>query len=99
MQRRLYAIIIYNIRKTDINIITDIKIIIRIIQAENRPLYGFLNLYRIAWPRQVRKIEKTYGFLIIKIIIITAREKRPQSRSIISIRNLEYKVEEEKKRR
>jgi hypothetical protein len=30
---------------------------------------------------------------------ITAREKRPQSRSIISIRNLEYKVEEEKRRR
>jgi hypothetical protein len=57
----------YGIRKTDVDIIINIKIIIRTIQAENRPLYGFLDLYRIVWPRQARKIEKTYGFLIIKI--------------------------------
>jgi hypothetical protein len=67
MQRRLYAIIVHNIHKTDINIITDIKTIIRIIQTENRPLHGFLDLYRIAWPRQTKKIKKTHGSLIIKV--------------------------------
>jgi hypothetical protein len=50
-----------------VDIITNIKIIIRILQIENRPLYGFLDLHRIAWPRQARKNKKTYGFLIIEI--------------------------------
>jgi hypothetical protein len=67
MQRRLYAIIVYGIRKTDIDTVTNIKATIRTIQAENRPLHRFLDLHRVAWPRQVREIEKTYGFLIIEI--------------------------------
>jgi hypothetical protein len=58
---------VHGVRKTDVDTVTNIKAIIRIIQAENRPLYGFLDLYRVAWPRQARKIEKTYRFLIIKI--------------------------------
>jgi hypothetical protein len=58
---------VHDIRKTDVDTVTNIKAIIRIIQAENRPLYGFLDLHRVAWPRQTRKIEKTYGSLIIKI--------------------------------
>jgi hypothetical protein len=67
VQRRLYAIIIYDIRKTDVDTVINIKAIIRTIQIENRPFYGFLDLHRIAWPRQARKIEKIYRFLIIKI--------------------------------
>ena len=86
MQRRLYAIIIYSIRKTDVNTVTNIKTIIRTIQAENRPFYGFLDLYRIAWPRQARKIEKTYGFLIIKIAT-SAQANR------IIIKNINIRIE------
>ncbi len=32
------------------------------------------------------------------LIIVTAREKRPHSRSIMSIRNLEYKAKERRER-
>jgi hypothetical protein len=67
MQRRLYAVMVHDIRKTDVDTVTNIKAIIRTIQIENRPLYGFLDLHRVAWPRQAREIEKTHGSLIIKI--------------------------------
>jgi hypothetical protein len=55
------------VRKTDVDIITNIKTTIRILQIENRPLHGFLDLHRIAWPRQTKENKKTYGFLIIEV--------------------------------
>jgi hypothetical protein len=55
------------VRKTNVDIVTNIKTTIRVLQTENRPLYGFLDLYRIAWPRQARKNKKIYRSLIIKI--------------------------------
>jgi hypothetical protein len=55
------------VRKTDVDIITDIKATIRVLQTENRPLHGFLDLHRIAWPRQARENKKTYGSLIIEV--------------------------------
>jgi hypothetical protein len=55
------------VRKTDVDIVTNIKTTIRALQAENRPLYSFLDLHRIAWPKQARKNKKTHGFLIIKV--------------------------------
>jgi hypothetical protein len=86
MQRRLYIIIIYDIRKTDVDTVINIKIIIRTIQAENRPFYGFLDLHRIAWPRQAREIEKIYGSLIIKIAT-SAQANR------IIIKNINIRIE------
>jgi hypothetical protein len=37
---------VHGIRKTDVDIVTNIKTIFKTIQVENRPLYGFLDLYR-----------------------------------------------------
>jgi hypothetical protein len=65
MQQKLYIIIIYRIRKTDVDTVTNIKIIIKTLQAENRPLHSFLDLYKIVWPRQARIF--FYGFLIIEV--------------------------------
>jgi hypothetical protein len=89
MQRRLYAIMVYGVRKTDVDTVTNIKAIIRTIQAENRPLYGFLDLHRVAWPRQAREIEKTYGSLIIKIA--TSAQANRMIKKDINIR-IEIKI-------
>jgi hypothetical protein len=67
VQRRLYAVMVHGVRKTDVDTVTDIKATIRTIQAENRPLHGFLDLHRVAWPRQAREIEKTHGSLIMEV--------------------------------
>jgi hypothetical protein len=67
VQRRLYAVIVHGVRKTDVDTETDIKATIRALQAENRPLHGFLNLHRIAWPKQVKENEKTHGSLIMEV--------------------------------
>jgi hypothetical protein len=58
---------VHGVRKTDVDIITNIKTTIRILQTENRPLHSFLDLHKIAWPRQARKNKKTYGSLIIEV--------------------------------
>jgi hypothetical protein len=70
VHRRLYAVIVHKIRKADADT-KDIKAIIRKLQAENRPLYGFLDLYRIAWPTKTLANEKTHGSLIMEVATST----------------------------
>jgi hypothetical protein len=70
VHRRLYAVIVYGVRKADVDI-KNIKATIRKLQVENRPLYGFLDLYRIAWPTKTIANEKTHGSLIMEVATST----------------------------